>query len=236
MTRSILRVLELGWNVVIELSRYSTVVFDCDGVILDSNRIKTEAFRIAALPWGAAAADRLVAHHVANGGVSRYAKFAHFLSAIVPETSPNQDGPGLAEMLDEFASAVRRGLETCPVTAGLHELRAQQPDCRWLVVSGGDQSELREVFSSRGLMDLFDGGVFGSPDEKKKILARELARGNIRLPAIYLGDSKYDHECAIENGLDFVFVSEWSEVADWQSFVERNRIQSVSRIADFLAR
>ena len=34
------------------ISDYKALVFDCDGVVLDSNRIKTEAFRIAALPWG----------------------------------------------------------------------------------------------------------------------------------------------------------------------------------------
>ena len=28
----------------INLKKYKTLVFDCDGVILDSNRIKTEAF------------------------------------------------------------------------------------------------------------------------------------------------------------------------------------------------
>lgn len=216
------------------LSPYKTIVFDCDGVVLDSNGVKTEAFRVAALPWGVVAAEALVSYHVENGGVSRYAKFKRFLDEITPKVVPDQEGPGLEEMLVEFSSAVRRGLETCPVAPGLHELKAQLPACRWLVVSGGDQSELREVFGNRGLAELFDGGIFGSPDEKKLILARELTSGNIRMPAVYLGDSRYDYECAVENGLDFIFVSAWSEVADWGSFIAKNRISSVRRLADFL--
>ena len=58
---------------------YATLVFDCDGGVLDSNRIKTEAFRSAALPWGEAAAQALVDHHIGHGGVSRVAKFGHFM-------------------------------------------------------------------------------------------------------------------------------------------------------------
>ncbi|NLC22432.1 MAG: HAD family hydrolase, partial [Halomonadaceae bacterium] len=34
-----------------ELKAYLTLVFDCDGVVLDSNRVKTEAFYQATLPY-----------------------------------------------------------------------------------------------------------------------------------------------------------------------------------------
>ena len=217
------------------LDAYATLIFDCDGVVLDSNHIKTEAFRTAVLPWGAAAAEALVAHHVANGGVSRYAKFNHFLQEIVPALAAEGSGPGLDEMLAEFASAVRRGLRNCFVAAGLRELKETAPAGRWLVVSGGDQGELREVFAERGLADLFDGGIFGSPDEKKSILARELARGNIQMPAVYFGDSKYDYECAMDTGLDFVFVSGWSEVQDWQDFVAAKDLVTINRISDLVS-
>ncbi|MFH7588150.1 HAD family hydrolase, partial [Oceanimonas smirnovii] len=58
---------------------YVTLVFDCDGVVLNSNKVKTEAFYKAALPYGEAAAQAMVDYHVAHGGVSRYKKFAYFL-------------------------------------------------------------------------------------------------------------------------------------------------------------
>ena len=62
---------------------YSTLVFDCDGVVLDSNKVKTEAFYQATLPYGKSAAQAMVDYHVANGGVSRYKKFTYFLQQIV---------------------------------------------------------------------------------------------------------------------------------------------------------
>jgi phosphoglycolate phosphatase-like HAD superfamily hydrolase len=203
------------------LTDYATLVFDCDGVVLDSNRVKTEAFRQAALPYGPEAAAALVAHHVANGGVSRYVKFAHFLSRIVP---PGTAGPPLQALLDTFAAAVRQGLMRCEVASGLGALRAATPQARWMIVSGGDQAELRDIFAARGLAVHFDAGIFGSPDSKEAILGRELAGGNIRCPALYLGDSRYDHEAAVSNKLDFVFLSRWSEVANLRQFADSNGI------------
>ncbi len=207
---------------------YQTLVFDCDGVILDSNRVKTGAFRQAALPYGAAAAEALVAHHVAHGGVSRYRKFQHFLEEIVP----GQSGPGLEELLAAYAGAVRDGLMRCAVAPGLGALRAAFPEQRWLIVSGGDQAELRDIFAARGLDGLFDGGIFGSPDSKDTILARELACGNIRPQALFLGDSTYDHRAAAAAGLDFVFISGWSEVADWPGYVQQHQLRSLAAVGD----
>ncbi|GHE20558.1 HAD family hydrolase [Halomonas urumqiensis] len=216
------------------ITTYATLVFDCDGVVLDSNTVKSEAFYQAALPYGDTAAQALVDHHVANGGVSRYMKFAHFLERIVPQHAANCAGPDLETLLENYAGEVRQGLMTCQFAPGLRKLREHTPHARWLIVSGGDQAELREVFAKRGLAELFDGGILGSPDTKDEILARELAHGTIQQPALFLGDSKYDYQAASAAGLDFVFLSGWSEVIDWSSWVKNARLNSVPSIAALL--
>ena len=38
------------------ITDYASLVFDCDGVVLNSNKVKTEAFYQAVLPYGEAAA------------------------------------------------------------------------------------------------------------------------------------------------------------------------------------
>jgi phosphoglycolate phosphatase-like HAD superfamily hydrolase len=224
---------------ILDLSTYSTLVFDCDGVVLNSNQIKTEAFRAAALPWGSNAAEALVQYHVANGGISRHRKFAFFLKTILPEHAPGgvpgRDGPGLDELLIAYAQAVRSGLLTCDVAEELHKLRMATLHARWCVVSGGDQAELREVFALRGLDSLFDGGIFGSPDNKDVIFAREFSAGTIRIPALFFGDSRYDHEASMRSDLDFMFVSGWTEFADWRHYVARFELHSISGLATLLA-
>lgn len=220
------------------LSAYETIVFDCDGVVLDSNKVKTEAFRTAAKPYGQAAADALVAHHVQHGGISRYAKFDHFADEILPVHAPDLrlgiDGPDHAGLLDGYAAAVRTGLLECAIADGLARLRAATPNSTWMIVSGGDQNELRYVFAERGIAEFFDGGIFGSPDTKDTILAREQKLGRLASNAIFLGDSKYDYVAASRAELDFVFLSGWTEVRDWQSFTAENGITVVQRISDLI--
>jgi phosphoglycolate phosphatase-like HAD superfamily hydrolase len=203
------------------LKEYCSLVFDCDGVVLNSNHVKTEAFYQAALPYGEAAAQALVDYHVANGGISRYRKFEYLLGQILglPKNSEALDA-----LLAHYAALVHDGLRSCAVAPGLQALRAQLPDANWLIVSGGDQEELREVFAVRGLAALFDGGIYGSPDAKDMILARELERGNIRMPALFLGDSRFDHQCATAAGIDFVFLSSWSEFKGWPEYFSANPV------------
>ena len=220
---------------------YSTIVFDCDGVIFDSNRIKTFAFKEAAAPYGEEAAFALVQHHVANGGVSRYRKFEYFLAEIVPAltsvgtniTDAGQSTLGLAALLETYSELVYQGLRKCSIAEGLGTLRASMPQARWMVASGGDQVELREVFAERGIADWFNGGIFGSPASKHEIVANECRRGCVRHPAVYFGDSRIDHEVAIANHLDFVFVSGWTEMPEWQVYAKARNLKVVDSITDF---
>lgn len=216
------------------LNGYATYIFDCDGVVLDSNKVKTDAFYQATLPYGKAAAQAMVDYHIANGGVSRYKKFAYFLEQITPAYASQQQGPDLEALLHAYASHVREGLLNCDIAPGLETLRKKTSEARWLIVSGGDQTELREVFTQRGIADWFNGGIFGSPDTKDEILARELATANIQQPALFLGDSKYDYQAASAASLDFIFLSGWSEVIDWMEWVLASNIVSYQSIQDFL--
>ncbi|GAA4829719.1 HAD family hydrolase [Garicola koreensis] len=207
---------------------YATLVFDCDGVVLNSNRIKTEAFYETALPYGEDAAQRLVDFHVNNGGISRYKKFALFLE----DMTDRREGPSLKQLLQNYAALVHEGLMTCEITPGLDALRNATVNARWLIVSGGDQEELREVFAARGIDKHFDGGILGSPDTKDEILAREASAENLPTPALFLGDSTYDHRAATTAGLDFIFVSGWTEISGWEDWTREKGIVSIHSIQD----
>ncbi|WP_029655287.1 HAD family hydrolase [Marinobacter daepoensis] len=196
---------------MIDLMGYRTWLFDCDGVVLNSNRIKTDAFFRAAEPYGAGYAQQLVDYHVQNGGVSRYVKFQRFLTDIVGRKDYEKEE--LDRLLADYAGFVEQGLLSCEVAPGLDRLRALTQPARWFIVSGGDQEELRSVFRQRGLDALFDGGIYGSPSTKDDILAALEREGVVDSPAVFIGDSQYDFESARRAGLDFVFVSDWSESA-----------------------
>jgi HAD superfamily hydrolase (TIGR01549 family) len=204
-------------------------IFDCDGVVLNSNKIKTQAFYDVAKVYGHEAALALKDYHVQNGGISRYAKFEYFLTGILKKPLEQTE---LQQLLDNFAHEVKKALMVCEVAEGLEKLREKTKHAKWFIVSGGDQAELREVFAARGLDSYFDGGIFGSPDDKNTILANELQNQNITQPALFLGDSKYDYQAAQTAGLDFTFLTDWTEIRDWQSWVNENNLKNCRNIID----
>lgn len=212
------------------LEKYKSIVFDCDGVVLNSNKVKTSAFYQAALPYGEDAASSLVLYHIRNGGVSRYKKFAHFLENIV---KPGCKGPNIDSLLKAYSDQVWQGLLNCEIAEGLESLRAKTQHANWLIASGGDQEELRRLFIQRDIFRYFDGGVFGSPDSKQDILFRELSAGNISSRAVLIGDSRYDYQAASELALDFIFCSGWSEVEDPSSWLPKNA-RVITAVKDIL--
>ena len=213
------------------IAHYKTIIFDCDGVILNSNQVKTNAFYLTVLPYGEKFAQELVEYHVEHGGISRYEKFAYFIEHIIN----NQEITTLDQLVKTYANHVQQGLLTCDIAAGIENLRALSP-ARWLVVSGGDENELRKIFKERNIDYLFDGGIFGSPVDKHTILRREISNTNILHPAIFIGDSKYDYDAAQQAELDFIFMSEWTEVHKWQEWVTDNKINHQNKLSNFLSK
>lgn len=208
-------------------------MFDCDGVVLDSNVVKTEAYFRTAKNLGAtdAQAQMLVDYHVKLGGISRYHKFDWYLREVMQK--PVTDA-AIQVLLDEFARELEVGLMECPIAEGLQALREATLNANWMILSGGDQQEIRTLFAKRKLSHLFDGGLFGSPDNKDTVLVREKVSGNLQLPALFIGDSKYDFEAATRAGLDFVFLSDWTEVADWKDYCKVNGIQVRNNISNLM--
>jgi len=218
----------------VDLKRYKTLVFDCDGVILDSNQLKIQAYYDTAIGFGAneAQAQALVDYHVQLGGISRYHKFEYFLREITHQ--PVQDHL-MKDLLQRFSHEVVQGLLKCEMAPGLQELRQATLHSKWMLVSGGDQAEKRTVFAKLGIDKLFDAGIFGSPDYKDDILAREKAGSSLQQPAIFFGDSRYDHEAATGAGFDFVFVSGWTDFIGWQEYCTKHNITVITRLEDSLA-
>ena len=212
----------------LDITKYKTIVFDCDGVVLDSNLVKTEAYFRTAKSLGAtdAQAQALVDYHVRLGGISRYHKFDWYLREVMHQPATQE---AIQVLLDEFGRELEVVLMECAVADGLPELRAAST-ANWMILSGGDQQEIRTLFAKRDLAKYFDGGLFGSPDNKDTVLAREKANGNLQFPALFIGDSKYDFEAATRAGLDFVFLSAWTEVADWQHYCAEHKILVLSAI------
>ena len=210
------------------------MVFDCDGVVLNSNQTKIDAYFEVAKRLGGtdAQAQAFVDYHVKLGSFPRNGKIEYYLKEIVKQPVTAET---MQRYMDTFEEILDKTLMQCEVAPGLSELKAATPQAKWMLLSGGDQAELRKIFTRRNLAPLFEAGIFGGPDKKEEVLAREKSNGNIQFPALFLGDSKYDHQAAINAGLDFVFLSEWTEVPDWQTYCAENNIIELHNISQLLS-
>lgn len=214
------------------LNEYSVVVFDCDGVLLNSNKIKTDAFYESTVHYGVEKAEKFRDYHTENGGVSRYKKFQYFFSDILNRQ------PNTAEyehLLDDYANRVKHGLLTCQIAEGLEELKNSTGAADWMVASGGDQAELRDVFEKRCLAKYFNLGVFGSPTSKEQIIEQQLSNRLKEESILFIGDSKYDFLVAKRFNLDFSFIYEWTEFSNWRAFADENKIKCFEKLSKLIS-
>jgi len=182
-------------------TKVKAVVFDFDGVIVESLDVKTEAFRLlfAEEPDHV---EQIVRLHVENMGVSRYDKFRTIYRDYL-------DRPlGDAEMsrLDaRFSELVFERVVACELVAGARELLERLASEQELyVASATPEEELRRIVEARDLTAFFTA-VHGSPRTKAEIV-REILEGRGLSPeeVVFVGDAITDLQAARETGVGFV--------------------------------
>jgi phosphoglycolate phosphatase-like HAD superfamily hydrolase len=198
-------------------TNYQSWFFDCDGVILDSNQLKTDVFHELALPYGKDAAKQLVKYHLENGGISRFEKLTYFFNIILQKEDGQDD---VKEALKQFGLRTKQKLVESTTTPGFNKFVKSitgKSDC--YIVSGGLQSELHEVFKEKDL-DKYFVKILGSPMSKEQIFNGLIRTGEFKQPSIYIGDSRYDHQVAHQFNLDFIFMSDYTEFHDWRKYFQ----------------
>lgn len=189
-----------------------SIIFDCDGVILQSNQLKSDAFGEVLLQYDPNLVASFVEWHKLTGGVSRFEKFAIFFrDRLGVENWQDRTNAACAA----FGKIVYKGLCECAYIPRfipfLETLRTH--NIPLVVNTGGAESEIRNVFKMRGLSDDFKI-ILGSPTSKHANMVK-LHDSNLILPGtIYLGDSKLDFDLAQEFELHFIYIgyeSEWPD-------------------------
>ena len=219
------------------MKRYNSIIFDCDGVILNSNKIKTESFKKILFQFNKNAVDEFLNYHRNNGGVSRYIKIDYFLTYILPKYTKlleNKDNK-LSSLLENYSNECKKSLYNSEVACDLDKLKDITNNIPWIIVSGGDQKELRDVFEYKKLSRFFDGGIYGSPEKKIDIIKRQIKKGFINYPALFLGDSKLDHTVAKSLNIDFLFVTNWTDFRGYIEYCKSNAIDTINSVSDLIS-
>lgn len=144
---------------------WQAIIFDFDGVVAESGKIKTQAFANLYQSYGEDIVAKVVGFHTQNGGISRYHKFRYFQEHYLNK-------PPLTEVEEKqldirFSELVVEAVIAAKAVPGATELIQQQAKkIPLFVASGTPESELKIIVERRGLSTYFKE-VRGSPASKK---------------------------------------------------------------------
>mgnify|MGYP001365978369 CR=1 FL=1 len=186
------------------LSNKKTVhLFDCDGVILNSNSLKIDALKLALMSVGSSDEfiDWAIEEFRLNFGRSRLEHFQTF------ENNNNSSKAFFtSEMsqrsLDLYAKKVQALYLECEIIKETYQyLRNLPADHSVFVVSASDEAELKSILPAR--MSFIDPvNIYGGPTEKSTNI-RKILEFNDSEKTVMYGDSVKDGEAAIANNINF---------------------------------
>lgn len=185
------------------LDYWHAIIFDFDGVIVESGDIKTQAFADLYRHHGEAVTTAVVDYHRANGGMSRYLKFHYYQENLLnglPLTQAEEQA--LAQQFSELVmQAVIASQSVAGVEALLDKMVNQIP---LFVASGTPENELHTIVERRNLTRYFTS-VHGSPRLKEELVADILSTHALDPQRVLMiGDAMADYESAHQNNVAFL--------------------------------
>ncbi len=138
------------------MSGFDLVIFDCDGVLVDSERLSVglDVELLASLGWPLSEAE-VVERFVGRTDAAMRAEIEAHLGRDI--------GREWAAFGDEYLRAFAAGLE--PVAGVIEAVDAiQATGVATCVASSGDHGKIRRNLAKAGLLDRFDGRIFSGDD------------------------------------------------------------------------
>ncbi len=183
------------------MSSLRAVILDFDGVIIESNVLKTMAFErlFARFPDHAAT---MMAYHHTHVSESRFVKFAHLVTERLGRPAGD---PLIAELGEMFSRELARLIDDCPMVAGAGEFLARVgARVPLYLASMTPEEELRGILDRRRLAWRF-AGVYGCPPwPKARAIGAVLAGIGTTEGVVFVGDSAGDQRAAAEAGIEFL--------------------------------
>lgn len=177
------------------------IIFDFDGVLVESLSVKTEAFR-ELLKDFPKEMDVFIKYHLENGGVSRYEKIRFFFNRLRKEPVSEKDILKWCERYGELV--VNKVIDSKFVKGSEELLKSCYGRYAMFVVSGTPEEELKLIIQKRKLEHFFKG-IFGSPAKKTTIVQGILSKYKIDpKKTILVGDARTDLEAARDHQIAFI--------------------------------
>ena len=178
-----------------------TIILDFDGVVVESNELKTRSFTqvFARFPEYA---TEMLHFHTDNISLSRYAKFDYLLNLL----GRKHDHTLRKNLASDFSEKMTEGMVNVPLVAGaLNFLETMAARVPIYLASVTPETELNLILGQQKLAQWFRG-VYGYPPWTKPDAIRDVLRREkiTAVDAILIGDSAGDQTAARITGVTFL--------------------------------
>ena len=181
---------------------YSVVLFDFDGVIVDSNQIRLDGFTTLYSTINPIEMINYKKFLVNSHGLSRYEKIEFLYKNILKKSV---DWEKICIDAKLYSDIVKTRVINAPEIHGFRSfIKKNYNKASYALISSSDEHELREICRERKI-DKFFSNILGSPNRKVDNIKMFLDEYNIKkTDAIYIGDSKHDEIAAHNSGIQFI--------------------------------
>lgn len=187
---------EVNWSAL------KALLFDFDGVIVESVDIKTQAFAKLFEEHGEDVVKKVISHHLLHGGISRFEKIRFYHKSYLGREIDDRE---LDLWCKRFSDIVLDNVIKAPLVPGVLEfLEKMSSKFFCFIVSGTPQEELELIVAKKTLSRYFKK-VYGSPSSKKEIITNIISSNQLNpVEIIYYGDSISDYDASIATGVYFI--------------------------------
>jgi len=178
------------------------IIWDFDGVILDSMPVRDYGFRKIFESFDKNLVDKLLEYHNNNGGLSRYVKIRYFYEKLLHQSITDDEVNILAEL---FSVIMKKELTNKKylINDSVDFIKLKYKKYNFHIASGSDEKELNYLCKELGMNQYFLS-INGSPIHKNNLVKTILYSNNyLKSETILIGDSINDYEAAKINSIDF---------------------------------
>ena len=180
-----------------------TILFDFDGVLIDSMPVRELGFRKVLEDYPAKEIDKLIDFHNSNGGLSRYVKFRFFFENILEKIISDKEINTLASSFSKIMLELLANPDLL-INDSLDFVTKNYSDMDLHIVSGSDGDELRTLCVGLGIANYFKS-INGSPSPKTDLVRDLISRFSYdKNSTVLIGDSTNDLEAAVHNQIRFI--------------------------------
>ena len=209
-----------------------TIIFDFDGVILDSNHLKEKAFADIFNKYGVSIKNKVVKYHRNNLGLSRYNKFKFIHKNYLKKKIDNKI---LTNLSFQFSNIIFNKIIKVDFIPGTYKFISKNLNKYDLHISSATPlKELIKICRKKKIYSYFKS-INGYPQTKKEHIKFIIEKNNLnKKEIVYIGDSINDLKAAKSFNINFILLGKKKNINGYKKIYYLENLINLSNLIEMI--